>query len=272
VWGIVGVGSSGWSSPVVLLPLAAAVVLGLAFVAWERRAAAPLLPLHFYREPTFVLSNVVSLAMYFGVLGSIFFLTQYMQDSLGYSPLEAGLRTLPWTAMPMLVAPVAGVFVDRIGGSRLMAVGLALQGIGLAWIASIASVDLPYSRFVAPLAVSGVGMGLVFAPTMAVVLSSVRPHEHGKASGANNTVREIGGALGIAVLTTVFQAGFGVVRTFPFDSARAFVHSMSSAIWVGVAVVEAAAVLSLFIPARRSSLVGQEPVATKLAAPVSAVH
>jgi EmrB/QacA subfamily drug resistance transporter len=269
VWGIVRVGSAGWTSPSVLLPLAAAVGLGAAFVGWERRTPKPLLPLRFYREPAFVLSNLVSLAMYFGVFGSIFFLTQYMQDSLGFSPFEAGLRTLPWTAMPMIVAPAAGLLIDRIGGSRLMAAGLALQGIGLAWIASIATVDLSYSRLVPALAVSGIGMGLVFAPTMAVVLAAVRPHEHGKASGANNTVREIGGALGIAVLTTVFQSHFGIVRSFPFDSARAFVHSMSSAIWVGVAVVEAAAVMALFIPARQRPG-ASEPAVSELRSPVSA--
>ncbi|MFD7924285.1 MFS transporter [Streptomyces sp. NPDC059740] len=248
VWGIVQVATAGWGSSAVLVPLGAAALLLVAFVRWERRASVPLLPLRFYREPAFVLSNIVSLAMYFGVFGSIFFLAQYMQDSLGFSPLQAGVRTLPWTAMPMLVAPVAGLLIDRVGGHRLMAMGLALQGAGLAWIASIASVDLSYPRLVPALAVSGIGMGLVFAPTMAVVLGAVRPHEHGKASGANNTVREIGGALGIAVLTTVFQARFTVVHAFPFDSARAFVHGMTSAIWVGVAVVEGAAVLSLFIP------------------------
>lgn len=251
VWGIVQVGTAGWSSPSVLVPLAAAVLLTAVFVSWERRARSPLLPLHFYREPTFVLSNIVSLAFYFGVFGSIFFLSQYFQDSLGYSALGAGARTLPWSAMPMVVAPLAGAVSDRVGGKRLMAAGLALQGLGLAWIAAIAQVGLSYARLVPALVLAGVGMGLVFAPTMAVVLASVRPHEYGKASGANNTIREIGGALGIAALSTVYLANFAVVRAFPFDAARAFVHGMVAALWVGTAVVLGAAVLSLFIPGSR---------------------
>ncbi|MFB7500731.1 MFS transporter [Streptomyces sp. NPDC056161] len=249
VWGIVQVGTAGWSSPSVLVPLAAAVVLTTAFVSWERRARSPLLPLHFYRQRAFVMSNLVSLAFYFGVFGSIFFLSQYFQDSLGYSALGAGVRTLPWSAMPMLVAPIAGAFTDRVGGNRLMAGGLALQGLGLAWVAAIAQVGLSYTRLVPALVLAGVGMGLVFAPTMAVVLGSVRPHDYSKASGANNTVREIGGALGVAALSTVYLAHFTVVRAFPFDAARAFVHGMVAALWVGVAVLLAAAVLSLFIPA-----------------------
>lgn len=248
VWGIVEAGTAGWGSAAVVAPLAATAALVGVFIWWERRAPAPLLPLGFYSSRAFSLSNVVSLAMFFGVFGSIFFLAQYLQGALGYGPLEAGLRTLPWTAMPMIVAPIAGALIDRVGGARLMAIGLALQGLGLAWIASIATVGLSYPRLVPALAVSGVGMGLVFAPTMAVVLASVRPHEHGKASGANNTVREVGGALGVAVLTTVFQSHFVVVPGFPFDSAAAFVNAMRVAVWVGVAVVEAAAVLALFIP------------------------
>ena len=261
VWGIVEAGTAGWGSAAVVTPLAAATALVGVFVWWERRAPAPLLPLGFYRSRAFSLSNVVSLAMFFGVFGSIFFLAQYMQGALGYGPLEAGLRTLPWTAMPMIVAPIAGALIDRVGGARLMAIGLALQGLGLAWITSIATVGLSYPRLVPALAVAGVGMGLVFAPTMAVVLASVRPHEHGKASGANNTVREVGGALGVAVLTAVFQSNFVVVQRFPFDSAAAFVDAMKVAIWVGVAVVEVAAVLALFIPPPRA-VPAEEPADT----------
>ncbi len=251
VWAIVRAGSEGWTTPPILGTLAAAAVLLVLFVLWERRTRTPLLPLHFYRVPAFVLSNVVSLAMYFGVFGSIFFLAQYMQNSLGFSPFGSGLRTLPWTAMPMLVAPVAGLVMERLGAGRLMAIGLALQGAALTMIATIATVDLDYTRMIPALIVAGIGMGLVFVPTTAVVLGSVRQHEYGKASGANNTVREIGGALGVAVLTTVFQAHFDVGTGFPLNSATAFVHGMSSAIWVGVAVLDAGAVAALFIPFRR---------------------
>jgi EmrB/QacA subfamily drug resistance transporter len=251
VWAIVEVHDTGWTSGRILAAFGVAVVLFVGFVWWERRAASPLLPLRFYRIPSFVLSNLASFALFFGVFGSIFFLIQYLQGPLGYTPFGAGLRTLPWTALPMLVGPVAGALTDRVGGGRLMAAGLALQGIALGWIASMATVDLPYPRLVAPMLIAGVGMGLVFAPVSAVVLGSVRQSDYGKASGANNTVREIGGALGIAVLVTVFQNGFDdmPIRSAT-DAAQAFVHGMVPAVWVGVAVVMAGAVASALIPRR----------------------
>ncbi|MEJ2855606.1 MULTISPECIES: MFS transporter [unclassified Saccharothrix] len=251
VWGIVRAGDDGWTSTPILTAFGIALVLLIAFVLWERKAKSPLLPLRFYRIPNFVLSNVVSLAMYFGVFGSIFFLAQYLQGPLGFSPLEAGVRTLPWTAMPMIVAPLAGLITDKVGGGRLMALGLALQGVGLGWIASIATTTTPYGDMVPAMVIAGIGMGLVFAPTTAVVLGSVQPHEHGKASGANNTVREIGGALGIAVLTTVFTDYFNEIEIRkPADAAEAFVHGMVPAIWVGVVFVGVGALAGLFISKR----------------------
>ncbi|HEY8985543.1 MAG TPA: MFS transporter, partial [Streptomyces sp.] len=206
VWGIVRGEPDGWTSVTVLGSFAAAAVLLAAFVAWEARAPQPMLPLPFYRVRAFTLANVVSAAMYFGVFGSLFLLAQYLQIAPPRTPLEAGVRTLPWTLMPMAVAPVAGLLVDRVGGGRLMALGLFLQGVGLGWIGLVAGTDTPYPALVAPMVVAGTGMGLVFAPTAAVVLGSVEKEFAGKASGANSTVREVGGALGIAVLGTVFVA------------------------------------------------------------------
>ena len=176
------------------------------FVAWELRAKHPMLPMRFFRSRAFAASNGVSLAMYFGVFGSIFLLAQFFQTVQGYSPLEAGLRTLPWTAMPMFVAPVAGALSDRIGGRPLMVTGLALQSAALAWIAAVSSPDVPYRELVGPFVVAGVGMALFFAPVANVVLAAVRPQESGKASGANNAIRELGGVFGVAVLAGVIPA------------------------------------------------------------------
>ena len=187
--------------------------------------------------------------MFFGVFGGIFFLAQFMQGPMGFAPLEAGLRTLPWTAAPMIVAPLAGLITDRVGGGRLMALGLLLQGGALGWIALMARIDLPYARLVPPLILAGIGMGLVLSPATAVVLGAVRPHEHGKASGATNTIREIGGALGVAVLTTVFRGPFRTTTIWsPVDYAHAFVAGMTPATLVGVAVVLAGAIIALFVP------------------------
>ena len=132
-------------------------------------------------------------------------LAQFLQVVQHYSPLQAGLRTLPWTAMPVFIAPVAGALSDRIGGRALLATGLGLQAIGLGWLATVVSPTVPYLTLVPAFVVSGVGMSLFFAPVANVVLSSVRRDQEGIASGANNAIRELGGVFGIAVLGAVFS-------------------------------------------------------------------
>ncbi|MGW2937059.1 MFS transporter [Streptomyces sp. NPDC001156] len=244
VWGIVHGETDGWTSAQVLGAFAAGAVLLALFVAWEARVPQPMLPLSFYRVRAFTLTNVVSAAMYFGVFGSLFLLAQFLQIVPPRTPLEAGVRTLPWTLMPMFVAPVAGLLTDKVGGGRLMALGLFLQGVGLGWINLVADTTTAYSSMVGPMIVAGVGMGLVFAPTASVVLASVNGQHAGKASGANTTVREVGGALGIAVLSTVF-VGHGSTA-----SPREFVDGLHPAVWVGVCVVLAGALCALAIPRR----------------------
>jgi len=134
VWGLVRGNDHGWTSVGIVAPLVVGALLLAAFVAWELRTPSPMLPMQFFRNRTFALTNVASLFMFFGMFGSIFLLAQYFQTVQGYSPLQSGLRILPWTAMPIFIAPIAGALSDRIGGQRLMAVGLALQSAGLIWI------------------------------------------------------------------------------------------------------------------------------------------
>ncbi len=249
VLAIVRTSREGWTSSHVLVLFACVVVLLVLFLVWERRAPHPLLPLRFYRNRAFVLSNVVSLTMFFGMFGAIFLMTQYLQGPLDLSALTAGVWTLPWTASPMLLAPVAGMVAGRLGTGRLMAAGLAVQAGALAWLALVADVYVPYSRIVAALALAGIGMGLVLAPNALAVFGSVADDEHGKASGANNTLREIGGALGVAVSTSVFSARFNGVRVrTPLQGFQLFVHGMTTALWVSVAVLAAGAVAALCIP------------------------
>ncbi|UQI42986.1 DHA2 family efflux MFS transporter permease subunit [Streptomyces sp. HU2014] len=242
VWAIVNGQRLGWTSPPVLGAFTAGAVLLALFILWERRAASPLLPLGFYRIRAFVLSNIVSATMYFGVFGSIFLLAQYLQIAPPRSPLHAGVLTLAWTLMPMVIAPIAGLLTDKVGGGRLMALGLFLQAIGLAWIDLAATDNTPYSRLVAAMILGGTGMGFTFAPTAAVVLGSVARVHQGKASGANITVREIGGALGIAALSTVFSHNGN--DTTPQD----FADGLHPALWLGTAVVLTGALCALFIP------------------------
>jgi MFS family permease len=215
-----------------------------------------MLPMRFFRSRAFSASNGVSLAMYFGVFGSIFLLAQFFQVVQHLSPLQAGIRTLPWTGMPMIVAPIAGLLSDRIGSRPLMATGLALQSIAIGWLASVSSPTTPYGELVIPFILAGTGMALVFAPTANAVLNAVRPQEAGQASGATNAIREVGGVLGIAVLASVFSANGS------YASPQAFTDGMTSAIWVGAAVLAVGALLALLVPGKSAARQAQvEPVA-----------
>jgi EmrB/QacA subfamily drug resistance transporter len=231
VWGLVRGNAVGWSSPEIVGALVAGVVIVAAFVAWELRAEHPMLPMRFFRDRTFALANVASMLMSFGMFGAIFLLAQFFQTVQGYSPLGSGLRILPWTAMPMIVAPIAGALSDRIPAHRIIGTGLALQAAGLAWIAAVSTPTTPYVDLIAPFALSGIGMGLFFAPIANIVLSSVRREEEGQASGANNAVRELGGVFGVAVLASLFAQYGG------YSSGTAFVNGMTPAVYVGAAVV-----------------------------------
>jgi EmrB/QacA subfamily drug resistance transporter len=241
VWGLVRGNSVGWASAEIVGALAIGAALVAAFVLWELRTRQPMLPMRFFRNRTFALANVSSLFMFFGMFGSIFLLAQFFQTVQGYSPLQSGLRILPWTAMPMIVAPIAGALSDRVGGHRLMGAGLSLQAIGLAWIAAVSTPTTPYSDLVAPFAISGIGMGLFFAPVANVVLSAVRPAEQGQASGASNAIRELGGVFGVAVLASVFSHFGG------YASGTSFTDGMNPAVFIGAAVVALGAVAAFAI-------------------------
>ena len=247
VYGIVRGNPSGWASTEVVASIATGAALLAAFVAWELRARSPMLPLRFFRSRQFAATNGVSLAMTFGIFGSIFLLAQFFQTVQGYSPLEAGLRTLPWTGMPMLVAPVAGILSDRLGSRPLMATGLFLQAFAIMWIAAVSEPDVAYGALVPAFVMGGGGMALVFAPAANAVLGAVRPEEAGQASGANNAIRELGGVLGVAVLAAVFTGAGG------FETPQAFVDGLVPAMWAGAAVLVIGGLTALLIPGKRSA-------------------
>src|SRR5437773_405163 len=148
VWGVINGNDLGWSSPQVVGSIAAGVALLIGFVVWEARQTHPMLPMSFFRSRAFSAANAVSLLMYFGMFGSIFLLAQFFQVVQGYSPFQAGLRTLPWTGMPILIAPIAGILSDRIGSKPLLVSGLGLMSGALAWLAAVTSPTVPYMRLV----------------------------------------------------------------------------------------------------------------------------
>jgi EmrB/QacA subfamily drug resistance transporter len=251
VWGLVREIEKGWTSPEILFALTVGAVLLAAFVLWEKRAEAPMLPMRFFQNRVFTLANTASLLMFFGMFGSIFLLSQFFQTVQGYSPLGSGLRILPWTVMPMFVAPVAGALSDRIGGHRLMGIGLTLQATGLASIAALSTPTVPYWELVVPFMVSGIGMAMFWAPVANVVLSSVKPKEEGQASGAQNAIRELGGVFGVAVLASVWSH-YG-----SYASGTSYVDGMVPALWIGASVVLAGAVAAFAIGKRRRA---EQPV------------
>ncbi len=242
VFGLVRAQSLGWTSPSVLASLIAGLTLLGAFVMWELRSSEPMLPMGFFTRRSFAVTNVASLSMYFGMFGSIFFLSQYMQNVLHNTPLQAGLKLLVWTGASMVVAPLAGVFSERLGSRPFMVAGLSLQAGGLAWLASMISTHMHYAQMIVPFIMAGSGMALVFAPSANAVLASVRTEQAGQASGANNAIREVGGVLGVAVLASVFS-GAG-----SYSSPQLFVDGLLPALWVGVAVLAAGALVVVAFP------------------------
>jgi EmrB/QacA subfamily drug resistance transporter len=245
VWGLINGNGHGWSSPEILAALGAGAGLVAAFVGWELRAPEPMLPMGFFRDRAFAAGNAAALLMTFGMFGSLFLLTQFFQTAQALSPLESALRVLPWTVMPMVAAPISGVLSDRIGGRPLMATGLGLQALGLGWQAAITNAGVGYGSLVLPFVISGLGMGLFFAPLASVVLGAVPPELEGKASGANSAIREVGGVLGVAVLASLF-AHHG-----SYETPETFVDGLVPAMAVGAAIVAAGAVAALLVPARR---------------------
>lgn len=191
IWGIVHGNDDGWSSAGVVLPLVLATVLLPAYVGWARRRADAVLPLRLFSSRGFAVANVIGLTFTVGMFGTVFLLSQYLQVVQGYSPLEAGLRTLPWTAAPMLVAPIAGLLAGRVGLRALLVVGLVLQTGSLVWLAALTESAAAYPAFVPALAMAGVGMGLTFAPSATAVLEGLPESDFAIASSANSTVREL---------------------------------------------------------------------------------
>ncbi len=242
VFGLVRSQSLGWGSTEVVISLAAGAALVVAFIVQELRTDEPMLPMEFFANRGFAVTNAVSLAMYFGMFGSIFFLSQFLQNVLHNTPLQAGVKLLVWTGAVMVVAPVAGFMSERYGSRWFMIAGLSLQAIALGWMASVAGVGESYASLVIPFALAGSGMALVFAPSANAVLASVRTSQTGQASGATNAIRELGGVLGIAVLATVFTSHGSYL------SPQAYVNGLVPALWVGAVVLAAGALIAVVLP------------------------
>jgi EmrB/QacA subfamily drug resistance transporter len=264
VWGVINATKYGWGDSRIVAALTVGGLLVIGFVAWERIAPAPMMPLRLFRSRAFSSANAASLLMYFGTFGSVFLLVQFLQVAQGHSPLSAGLRCLPWTLAPMFIAPVVGMLADRHGGGRFMVAGMALQAVGLAWLALVITATVPLVTMFGALLLCGIGNGFFYAPVANVVLGTVSLPDEGKASGINNMMRELGGVLGIAVLASVFAAHGSMAS--PTD----YVDGLLPALWLGAAALAVAAFVALGIgrgpvahpqhqPARSAPEIAPEP-------------
>jgi EmrB/QacA subfamily drug resistance transporter len=245
VWALVRGNEAGWASAEVLGALVAGAALLVAFVAWEKRTREPMLSLDLFRSRAFSAGNAAIFLTFASLFGAVYFYAQLLQVGLGYGPLAAGLRLLPWTATFITVAPIAGALADRIGERPLMVGGLALQAAGMAWVALIADAGMSYSQLVVPFVVAGVGVSMAIPAAQNSVVANVELDAIGKAAGANSMMRELGGVFGIAVAVAVFAAAGG------YGSAAAFVDGFTPAMLVAAALALTGAAAGLALPGRR---------------------
>lgn len=254
VWSLVRGNSAGWGSAEVIIALVVGCLLLAAFVAWERRAPEPMLPTHFFRVRSFAAGNAAIFFTFASLFGAVFFAAQLMQTGLGYGPLGAGLRLLPWTATFITVAPVAGAMADRIGERSLIVTGLTLQAAGMLWLATILEPGVAYTSLLGPMIVAGVGVSMAIPAGQNSVLASLSNDAVGKGAGANSMMRELGGVFGIAVVVATFAAAGG------YQSTVAFFDGLAPAIGVAAALSALGAVAGLALPRVRNQLIHAIPV------------
>jgi EmrB/QacA subfamily drug resistance transporter len=249
-YGLVRGNTVGWTSVQIISAFALGVLALAVFVARERKAEAPMLDLSLFQARGFSVANAAASLMSAGMFGSIFLLTLYVQQVLGSTPLQAGLKTLPWTGTIMLIAPFAGILAGRIGPRPVILTGLALQSVALVWIAAVSGWTTPYSHLLPAFILGGIGMGLTFAPLSEAIMAAVRPERQGQASGAHNAIREIGGVFGIAILGAVFQH----IDTSPSK----FIDAFHAALLVGALAVAVGVLISALLPAADATATSTE--------------
>jgi EmrB/QacA subfamily drug resistance transporter len=209
VWGVVRGEPRGWASAEVIGSFVLGAVLLAAFLAWERRAPEPMVPLTYFGSRAFSAGNAAGFLLTAALFGAVFFVAQFMQAALGSGPLTAGLQLLPWTAALFVVGPLAGRLVDRIGERPLVVTGLTLQAAGMFWISRATDGPVRYADLVLPLIVAGCGVSIAMPATQSASVGALPREAVGIASGIYSMMRQIGGAVGVAVLTAAFAAAGG---------------------------------------------------------------
>jgi EmrB/QacA subfamily drug resistance transporter len=250
IWALIRAADNGWTDSAVMVGLVVSIAAVIGLVARERRAPAPMLPPRLFTNRGFTAAVVSSLLMLAALMGAVFLTAQYFQTALHYGPLATAVRLLPWTATPLVVAPIAGAIADRVGTRRILITGLTLQAVGLALFADAATLSPSYLRLCLSLLVAGVGVSMALPTAATAAVSAVLPAEIGTASGVANTLQRVGGALGIAVVTSVF-AGYGHL-----GASASFVSGFRPAVAVAALLSLMGAAAALTIPRRKSSRTG----------------
>jgi EmrB/QacA subfamily drug resistance transporter len=288
VWAIIE-GPGGWTDPEILIGFGLAAVLLGVFVLWERRIRFPMLDVDFFRNPRFSAASAAIMLTFFAMFGSLFLLTQFLQSILGYTPLEAGIRLLPMAGVMVVISPLSARLVERIGSKVVVATGLSVAAIGLV-VASRLTAGASYPEVATALVVLAAGLALVMPPATESIMGSLPLAKAGVGSAVNDTTRQVGGALGVAVLGSVMSSTYGPrvseaisASAFPFSAeqsqaihdqigaamqaareiggppgrmladvaSRAFADGMSTAFIIGAsALVLGAVIVTLFLPAR----------------------
>jgi EmrB/QacA subfamily drug resistance transporter len=247
VWGLMRGNDAGWGSPEVIGTLAGGLALLAAFVVCERRRSEPMLPPSLFASRAFSAGNAANFLLSACLLGSVFFMAQFQELALGQGPLSAGLRLLPWTATLFVVAPIAGNLVGRVGARPLIALGLTLQALGMGWIAAVSSAQMSYAAMIAPLVIAGAGISLAIPSVQSAVMNAVGPADLGNAAGVSMMMRQLGGALGVAIAVVVFAAAGR------YGSPRAFADGFGAAIAVAAGFSALGALCALAMPRRHRS-------------------
>jgi EmrB/QacA subfamily drug resistance transporter len=296
VWAIIE-GPGGWTDPEIIGGFALAAVLLGAFVLWERRTRYPMLDMSFFRNARFSAASAAIMLTFFAMFGSLFLLTQFLQAVLGYTPLQAGVRLLPMAGVMMVISPLSAKVVERIGSKIVVATGLSVAAVGLI-MASRLTAGASYPEVLWSLVVLAAGMALVMPPATESIMGSLPPAKAGVGSAVNDTTREVGGALGVAVLGSVMSSTYGprvtdAISGFPVPAEQAnaisdqigaaigaaeqiggepgrllasvaskgFADGMSTAFVIGAAaLVLGAVIVAFFLPARAHDHEGPEPV------------
>jgi EmrB/QacA subfamily drug resistance transporter len=246
VWGLVRGNAAGWGSLEVLGPLALGLLLAAAFVRWESRSSAPMLPMRLFRSRRFSAGNAAIFFHWGSAFGAVFFMAQCLQVGLGYGPLDAGLGLMPWGAMTVIVPQVVGRLIGRAGERPFIVAGLSLHAVAMLWIALVAEPGVAYWQIAIPLVLSGAGIAMSLPATQSAVMSSVAPPDMGKASGSFSTMRQLGGAFGVAVLVAVF-AGTG-----NYASAQGFSDGFVAATVACAGLAVLGVVAGAVLPGRRA--------------------